>query len=72
MQRADLVTFFEGFVQGAKCTLHIDLLKGYNPHHIWESIFRSFGEALKITFSECAWRKGTTPGVKGTVTLEKE
>lgn len=72
MQRADLSTFFEGFVQGAKATIHIDLLKGTNPHHIWESVFRAFGAALRTTFAPCEWRKGTTPGVKGVVSLKKE
>ncbi len=72
MQQADLVSFFEGFAQGARATLHIDLLKGNNPHHVWESVFRAFGESLRAAFSDCAWRKGTTPGVKGKVSLEKE
>lgn len=72
MQRADLSTFFEGFVQGAKATIHVDLLKGTNPHHIWESVFRAFGAALRTSFAPCEWRKGTTPGVKGVVSLKKE
>jgi imidazoleglycerol-phosphate dehydratase len=72
MQQADLAAFFEGFAQGARATLHIDLLKGNNPHHIWESVFRAFGEALRTAFSPCEWRLGTTPGVKGKVSLETE
>ncbi|MFA6451397.1 MAG: hypothetical protein WCX65_18125 [bacterium] len=72
MQQADLVAFFEGFAQGARATLHIDLLKGNNPHHVWESVFRAFGEALRGAFSACEWRRGTTPGVKGKVSLETE
>jgi imidazoleglycerol-phosphate dehydratase len=72
MQQADLASFFEGFAQGARATLHVDLLKGNNPHHIWESVFRAFGEALRASFSPCEWRRGTTPGVKGKVSLEKE
>jgi len=71
MQQADLVAFFEGFVQGAKATIHIDLVRGANPHHIWESVFRSFGESLRIAFAPCEWRSGTTPGVKGKVKIEK-
>jgi imidazoleglycerol-phosphate dehydratase len=71
MLSADLCGFFEGFVQGAKATLHVDLLKGTNPHHIWESMFRALGESLRIVFSECPWRKGTTPGVKGETVLEE-
>lgn len=72
MQQADLVAFFEGFVQGAKATVHLELIRGANPHHVWESVFRAFGEALRAAFSDCAWRSGTTPGVKGKVSLEKE
>lgn len=72
MQKADLVSFFEGFVQGARATLHVELIRGVNPHHVWESVFRAFGEALRAAFDPCPWRKGTTPGVKGNVTLEKE
>lgn len=72
MQSADLVAFLEGFAQGARCTLHIDLLRGSNPHHIWEAVFRSLGEALRASFSPCPWRKGTTPGVKGRVELSRE
>ena len=36
MDTEDLETFLEGFAQGAMCTLHIDLVKGHNGHHIWE------------------------------------
>ena len=61
----DLNQFFEGFAQGAKCTIHIDILKGEDPHHIWESAFRAFGKCLKQTFASNPWRGGTTPGVKG-------
>lgn len=65
LRSADLMAFFEGFVQGNRCTLHLDILKGVDPHHIWESAFRAFGEALYIAFQPRPWRKGTTPGVKG-------
>ncbi len=62
---ADLHQFFEGFAQGAKCTIHVDILKGEDPHHIWESVFRAFGKSLRQAFAPNPWRKGTTPGVKG-------
>ena len=65
MLAADLNNFFAGFAQGAKCTIHVDLLKGDDPHHIWESAFRAFGCCLRAAFALNAWRKGTTPGVKG-------
>ncbi len=72
MQQADLAAFFEGIVQGARATLHLDLIKGKNPHHIWESVFRAFGESLRVAFEPCRWRRGTTPGVKGVVSIEKQ
>ncbi len=66
----DLKTFFEGFVQGARCTLHLDILKGENGHHIWEAAFRAFGEALFNSFELRKWRKGITAGVAGPLTIE--
>jgi len=69
---ADLVGFLEGFVQGARATLHVDILKGENPHHIWESLFRAMGESMREVMNKCKWRKGTTCGVKGKVTIEKK
>lgn len=72
MQAADLVGFLEGVSQGARATLHIDLVRGVNPHHVWESVFRAFGEALRAAFAPCPYRKGTTPGVKGVVKVEKK
>ena len=63
----DLLTFFEGFVQGASCTLHLDVLKGKNGHHIWEAVFRAFGETLFRALALRAWRKGITAGVAGPI-----
>ncbi|PID56470.1 histidinol dehydrogenase [candidate division KSB3 bacterium] len=65
MLSTDLNQFFDGFSQGARCTIHIDILKGRDPHHIWESVFRAFGKSLKHAFEANPWRQGTTPGVKG-------
>ncbi|MBD3308700.1 histidinol dehydrogenase [candidate division KSB3 bacterium] len=65
MLSADLHNFLSGFAQGAKCTIHLDVLKGDDPHHIWEAAFRAFGMCLKQVFAPNPWRKGTTPGVKG-------
>lgn len=67
MDTEDLETFLEGFAQGAMCTLHIDLLKGHNGHHIWEAIYRSFGSALCSAFAVCESRKGKTAGVAGKI-----
>lgn len=45
--------FFNGFVRGAKITLHIDQVKGRNSHHIIEAIFKGFALALKDAISVC-------------------
>lgn len=68
----DLVAFFEGFVQGAQCTLHLDLLKGrvLHGHHIWEATFRAFGMALYEALVEREWRSGMTAGVAGAISFD--
>lgn len=67
MLSEDLETFLEGFVQGAMCTLHVDLYKGNNGHHIWEAIFRAFGSALNKVVAVEESRKGKTSGVAGKI-----
>lgn len=67
MDTEDLETFLEGFVQGAMCTMHIDLLKGHNGHHIWEAIYRSVGSALNKVLEVSEARKGKTSGVAGKI-----
>ncbi|MBE7048173.1 MAG: hypothetical protein E7393_02215 [Ruminococcaceae bacterium] len=68
----DLLTFLEGFCQGALCTLHIDIEKGVNGHHIWEAVFRSFGIALGRAFYLDPSRKNLSAGVAGAVTFTIE
>ena len=67
MLSEDLETFLEGFVQGAMCTMHIDLYKGHNGHHIWEAIYRSFGLAINRAVAVSADRVGKTSGVAGKI-----
>jgi len=67
MYSEDLATFLEGFSQGANCTLHVDLSKGCNGHHIWEAIFRAFGIALGAALTLDKSRAGMTSGVAGGV-----
>jgi imidazoleglycerol-phosphate dehydratase len=62
----DLLNFLEGLARGMECTLHVDVLKGRDPHHLWESVFRALGEALRQVFGRCERRKGLIPGLKGT------
>ncbi len=70
MPAEELITFLDGFAQGARCTLHIDLLKGENGHHIWEAVYRAFGIALGNALLVDESRKGLTSGVAGKVTYE--
>ncbi len=67
MDSQDLEVFLDGFAQGAAATLQIDLLRGKNGHHIWEAIFRSFGQALNRVCSVSETRKGMTSGVAGNI-----
>lgn len=67
MLSEDLETFLEGFVQGAMCTMHIDLYKGHNGHHIWEAIYRAFGSALNRAVTVSEERRGKTSGVAGKI-----
>lgn len=67
MLSADLVAFFDGLAQGARATVHLRSLQGVDPHHVWESIFRAFGVALRNALARNEWRAGLTAGIKGTL-----
>ncbi len=68
MLSADLAAFFEGFAQGARCTVHLELRDGsHDPHHAWEAGFRAFGRALRAALTANPRRAGMTAGVKGTL-----
>lgn len=57
--------FFQGFVNHAQVTLHIDCLKGANAHHQAETIFKAFGRALRMALSEDPRMSGMMPSTKG-------
>lgn len=63
----DVEQFFEGFAQGARCTVHLMIGKANDSHHLWESAFRAFGEALAVAAQRNEWRKGVIVGVKDVV-----
>ena len=64
----DLVhEFFQGFVNHASVTLHIDNLKGRNAHHQSETIFKAFGRALRMAVELDARASGTLPSTKGSL-----
>jgi imidazoleglycerol-phosphate dehydratase len=59
--------FFQGFVNHALVTLHIDNLKGHNSHHQAETIFKAFGRALRMAVTHDARMAGITPSTKGSL-----
>jgi imidazoleglycerol-phosphate dehydratase len=63
----DLVhEFFQGFVNHAQVTLHVDNLKGTNAHHQAETAFKAFARALRMAVEADARVKGV-PSTKGTL-----
>ena len=62
----DLVfEFFQGFVNHAMMTLHIDNIRGRNSHHIAETIFKAFGRALRVAVEIDPQMKDVLPSTKG-------
>lgn len=57
--------FFQGFVNHANVTLHIDNLRGVNSHHQSETIFKAFGRALRMALTADERLGGQTPSTKG-------
>jgi imidazoleglycerol-phosphate dehydratase len=57
--------FFQGFVNHAQVTLHIDSLRGDNSHHIAETVFKAFGRALRMALEWDARMQGVLPSTKG-------
>jgi imidazoleglycerol-phosphate dehydratase len=59
--------FFQGFVNHALVTLHIDNLRGANAHHQCETVFKAFGRALRMASELDARAAGTIPSTKGSL-----
>src|SRR5689334_2687116 len=59
--------FFQGFVNHAMVTLHIDNLSGRNAHHQAETVFKAFGRALRMAVEPDARAAGTIPSTKGSL-----
>ncbi len=59
--------FFQGFVNHALVTLHIDNLKGINSHHQAETIFKAFGRALRMALTPDERQAGVIPSTKGSL-----
>ena len=59
--------FFQGFVNHAQVTLHVDNLRGDNAHHQCETVFKAFGRALRMAVERDARMAGTIPSTKGSL-----
>ncbi len=59
--------FFQGFINHANVTLHIDSLSGTNSHHIAETIFKAFGRAVRMAIAEDPRMQGVMPSTKGSL-----
>ncbi|CAN5903565.1 MAG: Histidine biosynthesis bifunctional protein HisB [Chromatiales bacterium USCg_Taylor] len=59
--------FFQGFVNHARVTLHIDTLRGRNVHHIIETVFKAFGRALRMAVEPDPRLEGAVPSTKGSL-----
>jgi imidazoleglycerol-phosphate dehydratase len=64
----DLVhEFFQGLVNHAQLTLHIDTLRGDNAHHQCETVFKAFGRALRMAVEVDPRSSGMVPSTKGSL-----
>ncbi len=59
--------FFQGFVNHALVTLHIDNLRGANAHHQAETVFKAFAKALRMATTPDPRAAGSVPSTKGTL-----
>jgi imidazoleglycerol-phosphate dehydratase len=59
--------FFQGFVNHAQATLHVDNLRGDNSHHQCETVFKAFARALRMAAEADPRAAGTIPSTKGSL-----
>ncbi len=59
--------FFQGFVNHAMVTLHVDTLRGENAHHQIETVFKAFGRAVRMAIEIDPRSQGVVPSTKGTL-----
>ncbi|HEV2391023.1 MAG TPA: imidazoleglycerol-phosphate dehydratase HisB [Verrucomicrobiae bacterium] len=57
--------FFQGFVNAARCNLHVELLYGDEPHHITEALFKAFARAVDAACQKDPRIAGRLPSTKG-------
>ena len=64
----DLVhEFFQGFVNHAHVSLHVDNLRGVNAHHQCETVFKAFARALRMAVTRDPRQAGVVPSTKGSL-----
>jgi imidazoleglycerol-phosphate dehydratase len=59
--------FFQGFVNHAQATVHVDNLRGENAHHQCETVFKAFARALRMAVEADPRAGGAIPSTKGTL-----
>ena len=59
--------FFQGFVNHANVTLHVDNVRGENAHHQIETVFKAFGRALRMALTADPRMANQMPSTKGTL-----
>ena len=59
--------FFQGFVNHAKASIHVDSLRGRNAHHIIETVFKAFGRALRVACTPDPRMGDVMPSTKGSL-----
>lgn len=59
--------FFQGFVNHAQVTVHVDNLKGDNSHHQIETVFKAFGRALRMALTPDVRMGDVIPSTKGSL-----
>ncbi len=59
--------FFQGFTNHAQVSLHVDVIRGRNAHHIAETIFKAFGRALRMALAMDPRMQGVIPSTKGSL-----
>jgi imidazoleglycerol-phosphate dehydratase len=59
--------FFQGFVNHALVTMHVDNLRGDNAHHQCETVFKAFARALRVAVEPDPRTAGVVPSTKGTL-----
>jgi len=59
--------FFQGFVNHALVTVHIDNMKGINSHHQAETVFKAFGRAIRMAVTPDERQANTIPSTKGSL-----